>query len=292
MTRPVAAIRWLVVGHQGMLGTDVMAELRGRDVTGVDRPDIDITDVTSVADHLVGYDLVVNCAAYTAVDDAETHEADAFAVNAVGPANLARTCSRTGARMLHISTDYVFSGDATAPYPEGETPAPSSAYGRSKAAGEWAVRAELPDRSWLLRTAWLYGAHGPNFVRTIAGLERTRETLDVVDDQRGQPTWSRDLARRVVETVEADVPAGIYHATSSGETTWFEFARRIFALLGTDPNRVRPTTSATFTRPAPRPAYSVLGHSAWEGTGLAPIRDWSAALDASWAEVEWQAPVG
>lgn len=282
MTRPRADGRWLVVGHTGMLGHDVMAALAGRDVTGVARPQVDITDPASVARAVEGFDVVVNCAAWTAVDDAETREHDAFAVNAVGPANLARACAAAGAWLTHVSTDYVFAGDATEPYAENAPPAPRSAYGRTKAAGEWAVRAELPARSWIIRTAWLYGAHGPNFVRTMADLEGRRDTLEVVDDQRGQPTWSADLAERIVAVADVAAPAGIYHGTASGETTWFGLARRVFALLGADPGRVTPTTTDKFPRPAPRPAYSVLGHEAWAAAGLTPMRSWDDALTASW----------
>jgi dTDP-4-dehydrorhamnose reductase len=277
MSTGEAVGRWLVVGHLGMLGSDVMSSLNGRDVTGLDRPDIDITDPSCVDDLVADYAVVINCAAYTAVDDAEGNESTAFAVNAVGPANLARTCARTGTKLLHISTDYVFDGDATTPYSEGAPLAPRSAYGRTKAAGEWAVRSELPADSWILRTAWLYGANGPNFVRTMINLERTRETIEVVDDQRGQPTWSADLARRIIEVVD--------HATSAGETTWFHLARRVFELVGADPDRVSPTTTDRFPRPARRPAYSTLGHSGWNAVGLSPFRDWSAALDAAWPAV-------
>jgi len=273
---------WLVIGNLGMLGSDLIDALAGRDVTGIDRPDIDITDAESVNDAVQGFDVVINCAAYTAVDDAETHEETAFLVNAVGPANIARACARTGARMVHISTDYVFAGDAQTPYQENSLPAPRSAYGRTKIAGEWAVRSELPHAGLILRTAWLYGANGPNFIRTMMNLESQRETLDVVDDQRGQPTWTVDLAARIVESVDHDVPAGVYHATSTGETTWFGLTRRIFELLGADPERVRPTTTDAFPRPAPRPAYSVLGHEAWTGVGLPPLRNWRTALDAAW----------
>lgn len=277
-----ASARWLVVGGSGMLGHDVVAALAGRDVTAASRPQIDVTDAASVGAALDGYDVVVNCAAWTAVDEAETHEADAYAINAVGPANLARACRRTGAWLVHVSTDYVFAGDAAAPYPEDAPIAPRSAYGRTKAAGEWAVRAELPDRSLVVRTAWLYGAHGPSFVRTMRTLETQRDTLDVVDDQRGQPTWSADLAARLVEAVDVGAPAGIYHGTAAGETTWFGLARRVFELSGADPERVRPTTSDRFPRPAPRPEYSVLGHDGWARAGLAPMRPWDAALTEAW----------
>jgi dTDP-4-dehydrorhamnose reductase len=273
--------RWFVAGAKGMLGRDLLAALagiQGREVTGLDLPELDITDAEAVAKAVAGHDVVVNCAAYTAVDAAETAEALAFAVNAVGPANLARAAALAGIPMLHISTDYVFSGEATSPYPVDAPISPRSAYGRTKAAGEWAVRAELPASHWILRTAWLYGANGANFPRTMARLERERETLDVVDDQHGQPTWSRDLAARIVEVVDAGAPSGTYHATSAGETTWHGLAREVFTLIGADPDRVRATTSEAFVRPAPRPPYSVLSHDAWALAGLAPMRPWQEAL--------------
>jgi dTDP-4-dehydrorhamnose reductase len=276
-------MRWLVVGAGGMLGTDLVKMLGDRAVTAADRDALDVTDPAAALDAVAGHDVVVNCAAWTRVDDAESQEAAAFAVNAVGPANLARACAAQGARLLQVSTDYVFAGTLTGPdrtpYPEHAAPAPASAYGRTKVAGEWAVRAELPGAHWILRTGWLYGANGPSFVRSMARLEAERETVDVVDDQHGQPTWSADLARRVVEVVEADVPAGTYHATSSGSTTWFGLAQAVFRRLGADPGRVRPVDSTQFSRPAPRPAWSVLGHDGWHGTGLDPLRPWESALD-------------
>ena len=274
--------RWLVVGCDGMLGQDLVAALGEKpgahEVTAVDRDVLDIRDsdacLAAVADH----DLVVNVAAWTAVDDAESHESAAFAVNAVGAANLARACSAAGARMVQVSTDYVFAGDATSPYAEDAPLAPRSAYGRTKAAGEWAVRALCP-QSWIVRTAWLYGAHGPNFVKTMARLAAERDTVSVVDDQRGQPTWTVDLAAAIVRMVGADAPFGTYHGTSAGETTWYGFARAIFAGLGLDPERVKATTSDAFPLPAPRPAYSVLGHEAWRGAALDPPPFWHESLN-------------
>jgi len=265
-----------------MLGRDLVAVLRttscAHEVTAADRNSLDVTDPDACLAAVAGHDIVVNAAAWTAVDDAETHEAQAFSVNAVGASNLARACSATGARMVHLSTDYVFAGDATTPYAEDAPLAPRSAYGRTKAAGEWAVRTHLPSASWVVRTAWLYGAHGRNFVKTMARLASERDTVSVVDDQHGQPTWTVDLADAVVRLVEAEAPFGTYHGTSSGETTWFGFSQKIFRLLGHDPARVLPTTSEAFVRPAPRPAYSVLGHDAWERAGVAPIQGWSEAL--------------
>ena len=281
--------RWLVVGSYGMLGQDLIAALGtapgDHQVTGVDRDSVDITDPDACLGAVASHDIVVNAAAWTAVDEAETHEAQAFSVNAIGAANLARACSASGARMVQISTDYVFDGDATSPYAEDAPLAPRSAYGRTKGSGEWAVRTYLPASSWLVRTAWLYGAHGPNFVKTMARLASERDTVSVVDDQRGQPTWTVDLSAAILRLVTAEAPFGTYHGTSSGETTWFGFTQEIFRLLGHDPARVLATTSEAFVRPAPRPAYSVLGHGAWARAGLAPIRDWHEALALAVADV-------
>ncbi len=275
-------IRWLVVGANGMLGTELMRLFAKRNAVGMDLPEIDITRPDSVAAALKDIDVVVNCAAWTAVDDAETNEGIAFKVNATGPSVLARRCREIGAKMVQISTDYVFDGDSADPYQEGAQPNPQSAYGRTKLAGEWAVRAELPGNYWVLRTAWLYGEFGPNFVKTMVGLEGSRPELSVVDDQHGQPTWARHLAQRIIDVVDGDIPAGIYHATSAGATTWFGFTRAIFEELGADPNRVQPTTTDAFPRPAPRPANSILGHDKWTRVGLTPLPDWREGLTQAW----------
>jgi dTDP-4-dehydrorhamnose reductase len=177
-----------------MLGTDLVAALtaRGELVTGMDRAGLDVTDAAAVTEAIArcGPDVVVNCAAWTAVDDAETSEEQALAVNADGAANLAASCAKLGARLVQVSTDYVFAGDAGRPYAENDVPAPRTAYGRTKLAGERAVLDRLPGSGYVVRTAWLYGAHGPNFVRTMIKLEDQRPTVDVVDDQHGQPTWT------------------------------------------------------------------------------------------------------
>jgi dTDP-4-dehydrorhamnose reductase len=221
--------------------------------------------------------VVVNCAAYTAVDDAESHEGQAFSVNAAGAANIADGCRAVGARLVHISTDYVFAGDATEPYAEDAPLAPLSAYGRTKAAGEWAVQARCP-QSWIVRTAWLYGAGGPNFVTTMARLSERHETVSVVDDQTGQPTWTMDVARAILRLVEDGAPFGVWHATSQGETTKYGLTQEVFRGLGLDPDRVRPTTSDAFPLPAPRPAYSVLGHDAWRMARIATLPPWRESL--------------
>ncbi|MBL0885017.1 dTDP-4-dehydrorhamnose reductase [Myceligenerans indicum] len=277
--------RWLVVGAAGMLGQDMVDVARGagHDVVAAGRgTGLDILDPVATTRAVQGYDVVVNCAAWTAVDDAEAHEPEAFAVNAVGAAHLARACASQGARLVHVSTDYVFDGSATAPYAEDAPVVPRSAYGRTKAAGEWAVRAEAPG-SLIVRTAWLYGAGGPCFPRTIARLAAERDRLDVVDDQVGQPTWTRDLAGLIVRLVAADVPAGIYHGTSAGEVSWYGFAERVVAATGNQV-KLEPTTSDVFPRPAPRPAYSVLSHAAVAAAGVTPIGDWSQRWSEAAAE--------
>lgn len=253
---------WVITGGTGMFGTDLAALARdaGHEVTALGSLDCDIRDLDAVRTAVAGADVVVNAAAYTAVDAAETDEAAAFALNAVGARNVARAAREVGARFVHISTDYVFDGHGDTAYAEDAAQAPRSAYGRTKAAGEWAVLAENPD-ALVVRTAWLYGAHGPNFIATMLRLAESHDTLDVVDDQRGQPTWTVDLARYVIALVEQNATGGYYHGTCEGETTWFDFTREIFRHRGLDPERVRPTTSDKFVRPAPRPANSVLQHN-------------------------------
>lgn len=277
-------MRWLVTGAQGMLGRDLMTALgeAGHETLGVDLPELDIADAPSVAaffstDHR--FDVIVNCAAWTAVDDAETNETAALRVNEAGPRLLAAEARLHGARIVQISTDYVFDGSATTPYAEDTPGAPASAYGRTKWAGEQAVRDEHPHGHQVVRTAWLYGAHGACFPKTIARLAKERGALSVVDDQVGQPTWTVDVATTVIAL--AGAPAGTYHATSSGRTSWFGFAQAIVGSAGLDPGIVTATDSAAFVRPAPRPAYSVLGHDALRRAGVPVIGDWSSRWEAA-----------
>jgi dTDP-4-dehydrorhamnose reductase len=276
-----------------MLARDVLGQLAAAGVpaVGLARRDLDITDAASVRaavrEHRPA--VVVNCAAWTAVDDAEEKEDEALAVNGTGARLVAEECAATGAVLLQVSTDYVFAGDAGQPYREDAPTAPRSAYGRTKLVGEQGVLGTLPDAGYVVRTGWQYGAGGVSFVRSMIRLEQARDTLDVVDDQRGQPTWTRDLADRLVAlgraALEGTAPAGVYHGTSAGETTWFAYARQIFTLLGADPARVRPTSSDVFTRPAPRPAYSVLAHDRWRTAGIEPIGHWRDALAEALPEV-------
>jgi dTDP-4-dehydrorhamnose reductase len=281
-----------------MLGADLVPLLRaaGHDVVAPGRADLDVTSAAAVMDAVVAArpDIVVNCAAWTAVDDAETHEDEALAVNGDAPRHLVAACRALAATgqsggagpvVLQLSTDYVFAGTDAVPYPEDAPTAPGTAYGRTKLAGERAVLSALPSTGYVLRTAWLYGAHGPNFVATMLRLEREKDTVGVVDDQTGQPTWTLDVAERILRLGRAALagaaPPGIYHATSSGSTTWCGFARAVFELAGADPQRVLPISTEAMPRPAPRPAWSVLGHGRWSGAGIPPIDDWHERLVAA-----------
>lgn len=278
--------RILVTGANGMLAADVIVALRSAGVTQItltDRDELDILDADAVAAAVAAADLVVNCAAYTAVDAAEENEDLAFAINATGPANLAAACAASGARLVHISTDYVFAGDATEPYAEDAPMAPAGAYGRTKAAGETAVRDSGAD-ALIVRTAYLYGRGGPCFPKTIAKAGKARGALTVVNDQIGQPTWTRDVAGFILRLLEADAPAGTYHATSSGQCSWFDFAREIVTSAGLG-DIVAPTDSGAYAAKAPRPAWSVLGHGASEALGIDGIGDWRERWHAAAVEV-------
>jgi len=282
--------RFLIAGARGMLGTDLVAALAGRDVTALGRAELDITDADAVRAAVEGFDVVINSAGYTRVDEAETHEAEAALANAVGASHVARAVAETGAILVHLSTDYVFDGTATSPYDEDAPTHPATAYGRTKADGERRVLDAHPDGTFLIRTAWLYGQHGPNFVRTMLALGSERPEVNVVADQFGQPTWTLDLARQIVTLIDSDAPFGIYHGTASGEASWFDFAREVFALGGLDPEHVVATDSASIVRAARRPAYSVLGHDAWRDAGLEPMRDWRVALRDAFATGAVSAP--
>jgi dTDP-4-dehydrorhamnose reductase len=281
---------WMVTGARGQLGRDLLAVLGGRAgerVTAVGRAEADLTDERAVRrcvrDWLDGVRrrgeraVLVNAAAYTAVDAAETDEGTAQLVNGDAPGWIAQELAGLG-RLVHVSTDYVFDGTATEPYPVDAPTAPRSAYGRTKAADERAVAAAGGDAT-TVRTAWVYGQHGGNFVRTMLRLERERPTVSVVTDQVGSPTWSLDLARGLVALGAREAPGpAVLHHTDTGAASWWELARAVFEERGADPARVLPTTTDAFPRPAPRPAYSVLDTSAWTAAGLPPLRPWRAAL--------------
>ncbi|MEV8059448.1 dTDP-4-dehydrorhamnose reductase [Streptomyces antimycoticus] len=274
-------MRWLVTGAGGLLGHEVTAALaaEGADAVGLDRRALDVTYpdalAAAFARHRPG--LVVNCAAYTAVEAAETDADRAFRVNGEGPRHLAGLCARHGARLLHLSTDYVFPGDADSPYPEDHPTAPLNVYGRSKRAGERAVLDLLPDQGAVVRTAWLHGEHGPSFVRTMTERARGHEPVDVVADLVGQPTWAADVARSLLALGHTPGASGVFHATNAGRASWYDLAREVFRLVGADPDRVRPVPAATFGGRASRPRYTVLGHDRWREAGIPAPRPWRDA---------------
>lgn len=295
MTAPGTA--WLVTGARGQLGRELAGLLAGRPgdaVTALGRDRLDLTDEAqvrgAVRDWLTGVAgrraVLLNAAAYTAVDAAETDEGTATVVNGAAPGWLAEEVAGR-ARLVHVSTDYVFDGTATEPYPVDAPVAPRSAYGRSKAAGERAVAAAGGDAT-VVRTAWLYGRHGANFVRTMAGRAVAGSGVSVVDDQVGSPTWSADLAAGLVALGERPEPAPpVLHLTGAGAVSWFGLARAVYEELGADPALVAPTTTAAFPRPAPRPAYSVLDGGAWLAAGLPAPRPWRQALTESLRTWPW-----
>ncbi len=287
----------LVTGARGQLGTDLMAAAAAAGLTaqGFGSRDLDITDEAAVDAAVLAFaelhpiSTVINAAAYTAVDAAESDAERAYLVNEAGARNLATACARHGVGLIHVSTDYVFPGTATRPYEPDDETGPTSVYGASKLAGELAVL-EVHPAAHVVRTAWVWGTTGGNFVKTMGALEASKPGISVVDDQRGTPSFAADLAAGLVELAargpahpDGPVPGGVLHLTNAGETTWFGFARAIFGELGADPERVQPTTTDRFPRPAPRPAYSVLSNAAWQAAGLTPLRDWRAALAAAFA---------
>ncbi|MDR3121777.1 MAG: dTDP-4-dehydrorhamnose reductase [Clostridiales bacterium] len=313
--------RILVVGHKGMLGTDLLALLRGGEAgagggsaapdggeieyeaVGADIGEIDITDINSVLRCVRGIrpDILINCAAYTNVNGCETETELAYQVNALGPRTLGVACEELGAPIVHISTDYVFNGKKAAAagrlpsgadhpaavaggppevggYEEWDATDPLSAYGKTKLAGELNL-GFVTNRAYIVRTQWLYGVHGKNFVRTMLGLAKDRKEVTVVNDQFGCPTYSKDLAGAIIRLIGSPV-YGLYHITNSGVTSWYEFTREIFRQAGIPEQNVsvRPCATSEYPSPAARPAYSPLANTNWERGGFAPMRPYQEAL--------------
>jgi len=284
-------MRILVTGAEGQLGHEFIKQLdiggcelgeipssfAGAKVKGVDIGDYDLTDASAVDKNIGagGYDIVINCAAFTNVDACESQPDTAHAANAAAPRNIAAACEKTGAKLVHISTDYVFSGDADTPYTEDMPTEPNSVYGTAKLAGEIAVR-ETCRRHFIARTQWLYGQHGKNFVKTIMNAARENGEVKVVDDQYGCPTNAVDLAYFLL-AMAAGESYGTYHCVNSGVTSWYGFTREIIKLADIGA-AVTPCTTEEFPRPAPRPAYSALDNSKLTQTvGIAP-RSWHDAI--------------
>lgn len=284
----------VVAGGSGQVGR-WLGELGGPVVKALPSNELDVTDAkaTSLVLSELAPDWVINCAAYTAVDAAEDEPELAAAINARGAENLARAASEVGSRFIQVSTDYVFGESSVLeePLAEDHPCSPMSVYGRTKLEGEEAVRAVCPD-STIVRTAWVYTGParsrlelpGNDFVTTMLALESSRETLTVVDDQFGSPTFAYDLAAGLLQLVKTGAGAGTtVHVAGGGRASWFDLARAVFEEIGADPGRVKRCATEDFARPAPRPAYSVLSSVVWESAGLPPLREWRDALSASFA---------
>jgi dTDP-4-dehydrorhamnose reductase len=274
---------WLITGSSGQLGIAVTQELVKLNIAfdAWSSKDLDITESSRVREAIekLAPTVIINCAAWTDVDGAESHEIDASRVNRDGPEHLAAAAKQSNSKLIHVSTDYVFSGKSQTPWQIADEINPQSAYGRTKAQGESRVLVSHPENSFVVRTAWLYSPWGKNFAKTMAKLAiKSEGEVRVVNDQVGQPTSASDLAKQLVELGISTSPAGIYHGTNSGQATWFEFAQEIFKLAGADVGRVTRVSSSEYPRPAKRPSYSVLSHDAWANTAVKPLRDWRIAL--------------
>ena len=288
--------RIVITGAGGQLGSCLAAQAadQGRDLLALNSSQWDIT-VPAAAERIVkSGDVVVNCAAYTDVDGAESARAAAYAVNAAGPEYIARACARAGAQLIHVSTDFVFSGDfggvTPHPYEPSDDTAPQGVYARSKLAGEGAVLAALP-RAVVVRTSWVYtGGSGKDFVAVMRRLAGGDDPVDVVDDQIGSPTYVGDLAAALLQVVDDRVGGPVLHAANEGAVSRFELARAVFEECGADPMQVRPVSSADFPRPALRPSYSALSSRQSAAAGLRPLRHWRAALIAALAASGQAAP--
>jgi len=279
--------RIVIIGAGGLVGTVLAAQAthRGRQVLSLTSAQCDVTDAGAIERHINADDAVINCAAFTKVDDAEHDQDRAWAVNATGAENVAHACARAGAGLVHISTDYVFSGDFGGaerhPYEIGDETGPTSVYGRSKLAGEFAVLTAMPD-AHVVRTSWIFsGGDGGDFVATMRKLAGGDGTVDVVADQIGSPTYVGDLAGALLEVADGAISEPVLHAANQGETSRFEQAQAVFELLGADPARVRPVDTARHPRPAPRPPYSALSGRQSAAAGLTPLRPWRDALAAA-----------
>jgi dTDP-4-dehydrorhamnose reductase len=275
------AVTWLLLGADGQLGRSLQDVLTAAEISFIaaGRSDVNITNITSIetAVKRIAPTVLVNMAAWTDVDGAESHPDEALLVNATGAENVARVAAKYGIPLVHISTDYVFDGTQTTPYKTDDAVNPLSVYGTTKLQGEQLVQAAHPDSSWIVRTAWLYSQYGKNFARTIARKALAEENLSVVNDSFGQPTSALAVARQIVALVSTNPPAGIFHATNAGSATWYEFADAIVGPI-TDQITVTPVSSTAFPTMAVRPKYSVLDHTRWSACGIADMPHWRDSL--------------
>ena len=276
-------MKWLISGANGQLGRCLqkMLDVKGIDYVALSRADLDVTNIGQV-EKLVNStkpDVVINAAAYTNVEQAEIDSDEAFKVNQLGAANLAIASRSVNAKLVHFSTDYVFAGNGNSPWKVNDLTEPLSIYGKSKLAGEVEILKEYPEKSLIIRTAWLCSPYGKNFYKTMLtkalnGYERVR----VVNDQQGQPTSASDLAELTLNAVAKNVASGVFHGTNAGSCSWFEFAQYIFEIVGADPARVTPVLSSEFATKVQRPKYSVLDNKKWSEFGLVPLGHWKDSV--------------
>ena len=283
---------WLILGGEGQLGLSLQLILSESHIPfraiGRDTLDISNQEACIRVIHQMKPQIVVNCAAWTAVDLAEDHEDEAFNINCNGARNVAIACREESATLVHISTDYVFSGVSDSPYETESPTAPTSAYGRSKLCGEEAVREELPEQSYIFRTAWLYSQFRGNFVKTMVRKALTHSPVRVVSDQLGQPTVATDLAQHIVDVVQSNAPCGIFHGTNSGQASWYELTQEIFSFLAVDTSLVTPVPTSEYPTRAVRPQYSVLSHTRTIDSGLQEMIHWKSALVNSLPAIKQQ----
>jgi len=280
---------WLITGGSGQLAQSLASHLKNRGISNLtfSREELDISEDESIeAISRQKPSVIVNCAAYTAVDRAESEQGQAIRVNVVGAGNVAVAARELSVPMVHISTDYVFSGPHNTPWLVSDEPNPESEYGRTKLAGEQRVQKIYPAGVRILRTAWLYSSHGGNFAKTILKkLLTTQDQIRVVGDQVGQPTTTNHLANQIFIALERQVPAGVYHATNAGQASWFEFAAELANLLGEPNSRISEIRTTEYPTVAPRPSYSVLDNSIWGKLGIEPMPDWRDALQEVFPEI-------
>jgi len=277
-------MKWLITGGNGQLGRCLQKTLdsRGIDFVALSRSDLDITNIGQVKQLVSSTkpDVVINAAAYTDVEQAEIDPDEAFKINQLGAANLAIASRSVDSKLVHFSTDYVFADNGNSPWKASDLKEPLSIYGKSKLAGEVEILNEYPEKSLIIRTAWLYSPYGKNFYKTMLSKAfNGDESVRVVNDQQGQPTNAFDLAELTVKAVINDVPSGIFHGTNAGSCSWFQFAKYIFEIAGEDANRVVPILTSEFVTRAQRPKYSVLDNSKWTEYGIEPLQPWKVAVE-------------
>ena len=282
-------MKWAITGGSGQLSRSLidLLDQEGVPYTAWSHQDLDVADESSISVIKENSpDLLINCAAWTNVDAAEEFPDKATRVNQVGPRNMAQVAKELKIPLIHISTDYVFSGQSQQPWRTHSKTEPMSAYGLSKLLGEKEITKSLDADFYILRTAWLYGPYGKNFSKTILKKAITsKEPINVVNDQIGQPTTTKSLAEQIFKVAKSRVPSGVYHATNTGQASWWDLACEIFELVGEDVERVRPSTSEEFPSKVKRPKYSVLDQSAWSKVGMESMPEWRRALKEVFPEI-------